>query len=62
MYVFKQLINKPTRTTSTSTTVIDLFFTNSSENIVNSDVFTTSLSDHDMIGVVHKINNAKFPT
>ena len=40
MYGFKQLINKPMRTTSTSRTIIDLFLTNSSENIVNSDVFT----------------------
>ena len=62
MYSFKQLINKPTRTTSTSATIIDFFFTNSTENIVNSDVFTTSLSDHDMIDAVRKINNAKFPT
>ena len=61
MYGFKQLINKPTRTTSTSATIIDLFFTNSSENIVNSDVFITSLSDHN-IDTARKINNAKFPT
>ena len=52
MYGFKQLINKPTRVTSTSATIIDLFFTNSSENIVNSDAFTTSLSDRNMIGAV----------
>ena len=57
-----QLINKPTRTTSTSGAIIDLFFTNSSENIVNSDVFTTNLIDHDMIGVARKINTAKFPS
>lgn len=34
---FKQLINKPLKTTSTSATIIDLCFTDSSENIVNSD-------------------------
>ena len=30
MYGFKQVINKPTRSTSTSATIIDLSFTNSS--------------------------------
>ena len=62
MYGFKQLINKPTQTTSMSTSITDLFFTNSSENIANSDVITISLSDHNMIDVIRKINNVKFPT
>ena len=54
MYGFKQLISKPTRTTSMSATIIDLFFT------VNSEVFITSSSDRDMIGAVRKLNMLNF--
>ena len=60
MHGFKQLTNKPS--VSSSATIIDSFFANSSENIINSDVFTTSLSDHHMSVAVRKINNGKFRT
>ncbi|XP_057305259.1 uncharacterized protein LOC130642190 [Hydractinia symbiolongicarpus] len=58
---FKQLINKPTRTSSTSSTTIDLFFTNCSDNFHCTDVFPTSLSDHDMVGGIRRIHNIKHP-
>ena len=60
-YGFKQLINKATRTADTSSTIIDLLFTNCPHNINYADVFVTSISDHDMIGGVRKINNVKIP-
>ena len=54
-----QLINEPTRTTSTSATLIDLFATTNPRNISRAVVAESCLSDHDMLISVRKINNFK---
>ena len=55
------MITKPTRTTETSSTSIDLIITNRPENIMNKDVFADSIADHDMIAgsCSRKINNIR---
>ena len=57
---FDQLITKPTRTTSDSSTLIDVVLSNKKVNISKTDVFPLSLSDHDMIGCVRKLNHIKY--
>ena len=54
------MITKPTRTTETSSALIDLIITNRPENITNKDVFTNSIADHDMIACSRKINNIRY--
>ena len=51
---FKHVIKKPTRVTENTSTVIDVILTNSPENIIHTDVITTNLSDHEMIGAIRK--------
>ena len=50
----KQLIKKPTRITENIPTIIDVLLTNSSENVIRTDIITTSFSDHEMIGAIRK--------
>ena len=57
---FKQLIKKPTRITQTSSTLIDLILTNRPLTISKTDVIALSLSDHDMIACIRKVNFQKF--
>ena len=54
-----QLINEPTRTTSTTATLIDLFATTNPRNISRAIVAESCLSDQDMLISVRKINNLK---
>ena len=54
-----QLINDPTRTTSTTATLIDLVATTNPRNIYRAVVAESCLSDHDMLISVRKINNLK---
>ena len=55
---FKQLIEEPTRVTPHSSTLLDLFLTNS-QNISKTGVFDCGISDHSMIYVVRKLNRPK---
>ena len=57
---FTQLITKPTRITKDSQTLIDIITTNSVENISHIDVIDKSLSDHDMVVCVRKMNYKPF--
>ena len=50
----KQIIDKPTRITEHSRTLVDLIFTNIDHRIVQSGVLQTSLSDHSLIFCVMK--------
>ena len=59
LYQFDQLINEPTRVTRTSATMIDLFFTNKPENILQSGVIHLGISDHSLIYAVRKFNSPK---
>ena len=58
---FTQIIKNPTRITKDSKTLIDIIATNYPVHIVSSCVTATSLSDHDLVACVRKINNKKFP-
>ena len=53
----KQVITEPTRTTNTSSNLIDLIITNRPENITNKDVFANSIADGDTNACSRKVNN-----
>ena len=55
-----QLIDSPTRITSTSSSVIDHVLTNSREKISNSGVIELALSDHHLIFCTRKLKRQKF--
>ena len=57
---YKQLVTKATWITENSKTLIDKIFTNKPENISKTDTIPTSLSDHDMVGCVRKLNHLKY--
>ena len=59
---FKQLINEPTRITKDSDTLINLIATNNPQYISDSGVISTSLSDHEMVYCVRKLNWKKAPS
>ena len=56
----KQVIKNPTRTTSSSKTLIDIIATTHENIIQKQAVFGNSLSDHDLIGINRKMNHKKF--
>ena len=56
-YQLKQLIRNPTRSTVTTQTLIDHLATNRPKLIINSGVFTTGFSDHDLIFGIGKVSN-----
>ena len=53
------MINCPTRTTCNTSTLIDHILTNSQDNISQSGVIDTAISDHNMIYCTRKILKAK---
>ena len=55
----KQLIKKPTRIDGETKTLIDIFATNNPFVIKDTNVIPTSISDHEMIGAVRKLNCKK---
>jgi len=59
LYGFKQMVTKSTRITSTSSTLIELIMTNKPSTLSHVDVVSTSLSDHDMVSCIRKINSHK---
>ena len=56
------LINKPTRTTETSQTLIDVILRNKPEIFKESDVYDPGLSDHAMVYAVTKENDIHHPS
>ena len=56
LYKMSQLIDEPTRITSTTSTLIDHFITNRPEKISDSGVIHTGISDHSMIFGIREIN------
>jgi hypothetical protein len=50
-----QMITKPTRITSSTSILIDLFITNNTEGIVHSGVYPLAISDHNLIFAIRKI-------
>ena len=59
LYQIDQLITEPTRVTPTSATVIDLIFTNRSENISESGVIHLGISDQSLVYLVRKFTPLK---
>ena len=57
---YKQLVTKATRITEDSKTLTDTIFTNIPKNISKANTVSTSLSDHDMVGCVRKLNHLKY--
>ena len=60
MYGLSQLIDCPTRITSNTSTLIDHILTNTQENISQSGVIDTAISDHSLIYRTRKIPKAKY--
>ncbi len=56
-----QLINKPTRVTPTSATLLDVIITNKPDIALNTDVVPHPIADHDLISVTLNISKPKFP-
>ena len=59
-YGYKQLIEKATRITETSETLIDVILTNSPETIRNYKTILSSNSDRDIIAVIRKKSTLKY--
>ena len=57
---FTQLIKRATRITKDTETLIDLIETNNPSVISCTEVLPTSLSDHDMVCCLRRLNNMKF--
>ena len=60
IYGFKQLINCPTRITCNTSTLIDHILTNAQDNISQSGVINTAISDHNMIYCTRKTRKTKY--
>ena len=60
LYGFEQLVKRATRITNESSTLIDIIATNKPSVLKSTDVIPTSLSDHDMVGCVRKLNHINF--
>ena len=56
----KQLIQEPTRITKETSTLIDIIASTHQFNIVKGIVFANGISDHDLSGIIRKLNNAKY--
>ena len=56
IYNLYQLIDSPTRITNTSSTLIDVIFTNCQNNIVSAGVSHVSLSDHSLVYAFRNIS------
>ena len=54
IYGIKQLINEPTRITSSSRTLIDLCLINTPSHVVDAGVLSLSISDHSLIYAIRK--------
>ena len=54
----KQLIEEPTRITPQSSTLFDLILTNS-DNVSQSGVFHSGISDHSLVYVIRKFKRPK---
>ena len=60
MYGFKQLIDKPTRITENSASLLDHVLTNSKDRVSQSGVINIGLSDHQLVYCTRKITREKY--
>ena len=56
---FKQIIDKPTRVSKNTKSLIDIIASNNSSKIADSIVVANSISDHDIIGIIRKMHIKK---
>ena len=56
-----QLVKLPTRVTQETKSLIDVIMTNTRSNVHHTKVLPLSLSDHDCVTCVRKINHRKMP-
>ena len=56
-----QLIKKPTRITSTSSTLIDLAIINRSDFVIHSDVISCPVGDHELLTITVNVRKEKRP-
>ena len=54
-----QLIDKPTRITANSSTLIDLIITNNKDFVINTDVLSCSVADHELITATINVRKEK---
>ena len=54
------MINEPTRCTMNTETLIDLAFVSDESKIANSFSVEYAISDHQLIGIIRKLNCRKF--
>ena len=57
---YTQLVKLATRITESTLTLIDLIASNNPTTISNVSVISTSISDHDIVGCIRKLNNIKY--
>lgn len=53
------MIDKPTRTTSTSATLLDLIITNKPDAILSQDVVPQVIADHDLVSAVLNVRKPR---
>ena len=56
---FSQMIEKPTRITNTSSTLIDVAITNSKEKVLTAEVQACHVSDHELISITVNMSKPK---
>ena len=56
----KQMISSPTRVTKNTQTLIDIMACSHANHIARTGVYSTSISDHDLIGLCRKLNCKRF--
>ena len=56
---FSQMIDNPTRITTTSRTLIDVAITNNKEKVLSADVEACHISDHEMISLIINVSKPK---
>lgn len=54
-----QLVNKPTRITHTSSTLLDLIITNKPSSVLICDVVPQQVADHDLVCITVDVNKPK---
>ena len=55
----KQMVKNPTRITKNTETSTDLIFCSHPDRIIKTNTIPSSLSDHEMVGLIRKINCLK---
>mgnify|MGYP002803411981 CR=1 FL=1 len=60
LYGFTQLMKQATRISKDTSTLIDIILSNNPTTIGKSGVFMNCLSDHEMVGCIRKLHQARF--